>query len=246
MRVQSSMQVAYSGLKAQMDALDALANNLANANAAGFKEQKSFFTTFNRMLSSPEATELEAAINNEVSAGSALNLSAGSLVETHRDLDLALAGNGFFTVETPGGLRYTRNGSLTTNAKSILCTSDRFPVLGQRGQIVLGPGKVTINQDGDVFVGGVQVDRLKLASFDTPSSLRIEGRSLFAQAEGGQIPKPAVGVTVRQGFQEQSNVDPVMATVRMVEILRHFESIQKCISLMFNDVDAKAIERLGR
>jgi flagellar basal-body rod protein FlgF len=244
--MQSSIQVAYSGLKAQMDALDALANNLANVNAAGFKEQKSFFTTFNRMMSSPEVTQLEAAINNEVSAGSALNLSAGSLIETHRDLDLALSGNGFLTVDTPGGVRYTRNGNLTTNAKSVLCTSGGHPVLGQRGQIVLGPGKVTINQDGDVLVDGVQVDRLKLAAFDDPSSLRIEGQSLFAQAQAGQPPKSATGVAVRQGFQEQSNVDPVMATVRMVEILRHFESIQKSISLMFNDVDAKAIERLGR
>jgi flagellar basal-body rod protein FlgF len=244
--VHSSIQVAYTGLKAQMDALDTLANNLANANAAGFKEQKSFFTTFNRMMESPGATQLEAAINNEVSAGSALNLTDGSLLETRRDLDVALSGNGFFTVETPAGVRYTRNGSLTTNAKSELCTADGFPVLGERGRIVLNQGKVTINQDGEILVDDVRVDRLKLAAFDDRASLLSEGNLLFAPALGGQAAKPASGVVVRQGYQEQSNVNPMLATVRMVEILRHFEAIQKSISLMFNDMDAKAIERLGR
>lgn len=242
----SSIQVAYTGLKAQMDALDTLANNLANANATGFKEQKSFFTTFNRMMESPDVSQLEAAINNEVSAESTLNLTDGSLLETRRDLDVALTGNGFFTVETPAGIRYTRNGNLTTNAKSVLCTADGFPVLGEHGKIVLNPGKVTINQDGDVLVDDVRVDRLKLAAFDNGTALLSEGRSLFFPASGAQPAKPASGLMVRQGYQEQSNVNPMLATVRMVEILRHFEAIQKSISLIFNDMDAKAIERLGR
>lgn len=242
----SSMQVAYTGLKAQMDALDTLANNLANASAVGFKEQKSFFRTFNRLMESPAATQFEAAINDEVRAGSALNLSDGSLLETRRDLDVALSGNGFFTVETPAGVRYTRNGSLTTNAKSVLCTADGFPVLGERGQIVLNQGKVTINQDGEVMIDGVRIDRLKLAAFDDHTSLLSEGGLLLAPTPGGQAARPATGVVVRQGYQEQSNVNPMLATVRMVEILRNFEAIQKSISLMFNDIDAKAIDRLGR
>ncbi len=242
----SSIQVAYTGLKAQTEALDTLANNLANANAAGFKEQKSFFTTLNRMMESPAVTELEAAINNEVSAGSMLNLTDGSLLATRRDLDVALSGNGFLTVETPAGVRYTRNGSLATNAKSVLCTADGFPVLGERGQIVLPQGKVTINQDGEVLVDDVRIDRFKLAAFDDAASLLSEGGLLLAPAPGAQAARPAAGVIVRQGYQEQSNVNPMVATVRMVEILRHFEAIQKSISLMFNDIDAKAIERLGR
>jgi len=244
--VHSSIQTAFTGLKAQMDALDMVANNLANVNAAGFKEQKAFFTTLNRALTASGATDLEAAINNEVSTGSALNLTDGALVETRRDLDLAISGNGFLTVETPGGVRYTRNGSLTRDAKSVLCTADGFPVLGEGGKIVLNPGKVNINEDGEVLVDGVRVDRLKLTSFDSPGALICEGSSLFAPAQSGQAAKPASGVTVRQGFQEQSNVNPVLSTVRMVEILRHFESIQKSISLIFNDLDAKVIERLGR
>jgi flagellar basal-body rod protein FlgF len=229
-----------------MEALDTLANNLANVNTAGFKEQKSFFTALNVALESPDASPLASAINTMVTTGNMLNLSAGPLTQTHRDLDVALEGNGFLTVETPAGLRYTRNGNLTTNAKSVLCTADGFPVLGDAGPITLPQGTRVINQDGQVLVDGTMVGRLKLAAFDDPNSLRCEGNSLFASAKSGDTPKAANGVTVRQGFQEQSNVNPILATVRMMEILRHFESIQKGVGLMFNEMDAKAIDKLGR
>jgi len=244
--VHSGIYTAYSGLKAQMDALDMLANNLANVSTSGFKEQKAFFTALNLALGGANAPQLDSAINtHEVLAESALNLTSGSLVETRRNLDLALVGNGFLTVETPAGVRYTRNGSLMTDARSVLCTSEGLPVLGTRGRIVLGPGKVDINEDGEILVDGARVDRLQLAAFDDPASLIPEGSSLLTPARSGQASKPASGVTVKQGFLEQSNVNPVLATVRMVEIMRRFEAIQKSISLMFNDMDSKALEKLS-
>lgn len=243
----SGIYTAYSGLKAQMDALDMLANNLANVNTVGFKEQKAFFIALNLALDGANAPQLDSAINTHaVLAESALNLAGGSLVETHRDLDLALVGNGFLAVETPAGVRYTRNGNLMTDARSVLCTSEGLPVLGEHGRIVLSPGKVDINEDGDILVGGARVDRLQLAAFDDPASLIPEGSSLLAPARSGQAPKAASGVTVRQGLQEQSNVNPILATVRLVEIMRRFEAIQKSVSLMFNDMDSKAIEKLSR
>lgn len=243
----SGIYTAYSGLKAQMDALDTLANNLANVSTVGFKEQKAFFTALNLALDGANAPELDSAINtHEVLAQNALNLTGGSLVETGRNLDLALVGNGFLTVETPAGVRYTRNGNLMTDAKSVLCTSEGYPVLGTRGRIVLSPGKVDINEDGEILVDGARVDRLQLSAFDDPASLIPEGSSLLAPARSDQTPKAASGVTVKQGFQEQSNVNPVLATVRLVEIMRRFEAIQKGISLMSNDMDTKAIETLPR
>jgi len=243
--VHSGIYTAYSGLKAQMEALDILAGNLANVNTTGFKEQKAFFSALNLALDAPGATTLDSAMNTHaVLAESALNLSGGSLVATHRDLDLALVGNGFLTVETPGGTRYTRNGNLVTNGGSVLCTADGNPVLGETGRIVIGPGKVNINQDGEVLVAGMRVDRLKLVAFDNPAALGREGNSLLYP--GDQPPNPAPGVSVRQGYQEQSNVNPVLATVRMLEIMRHFEAIQKGVQLIYNEMDAKSIEKLGR
>jgi flagellar basal body rod protein FlgG len=230
-----------------MDALDMLASNLANVNTTGFKEQKAFFSALNSAMAAPEATPLESAINSHaVLAGGATTFTDGLPVATQRGLDLALSGNGFLTVETPGGLRYTRNGNLTTDARSVLCTSEGFPVLGERGRIVLSPGKVDINQDGEILIDGARTDRLKLAAFDNPGTLLRQGSSLLMPAQNDQAPKPATGLTVRQGYLEQSNVNPVLATVRMVAIMRHFEAIQKSVNLMFNDMDAKSIEKLGR
>jgi len=244
--VHSGLYTAYSGMKAQMDALDMLANNLANVNTTGFKEQKTFFTALNLAMDSSASPQIDSAINTHaVVAQGAVDLSTGSLVGTGNDLDVALVGNGLLTVETPGGVRYTRNGNLTTDTKSVLCTSDGYPVLGDAGHIVLGPGKVNIDQDGQISLNGVTVDRLKLASFDDPASLSLEGGSLLA-VHNNQTPKAATNVTVRQGYQEQSNVNPLLATVRMVELMRNFEAIQKGVNLMVNDLDAKAIDRLSR
>jgi flagellar basal-body rod protein FlgF len=111
---------------------------------------------------------------------------------------------------------------------------------------VLGQGKVDINQDGEIRVDGSLVDRLKIVAFEDPAALLSEGGTRFAPAQPDALPLPAADTVVRQGYQEQSNVNPMLATVRMLEIMRHFEAIQKSISLMYNDMDAKAIERLSR
>ena len=243
----SGIYTAYSGLKAQMEALDILAGNLANVNTTGFKEQRAFFSALDTAMGASEAGPLDAAINTHaVLSGSALDAGDGLPVATHRDLDVALSGPGFLTVETPAGIRYTRNGSLTTDAGSVLCTAEGYPVLGENGRILIGPGKVDINQDGEIHVAGAQAGRLKLAVVERPGSLRREGHSLFVPPAEGQPPAAQLKATVRQGYLEQSNVNPVLSTVRMVAIMRHFEAIQKSVNLMFNEMDAKSIERLGR
>jgi flagellar basal-body rod protein FlgF len=244
--VNNGIYTAYSGMKAQMEALDLLANNLANINTTGFKEQKAFYTLLNDSQSGTQAPLESAVQSHAVLAEAAFNLANGSLLETGRELDVALAGPGFLTVQTPAGLRYTRNGNLQTNASSQLVTVEGFPVLGERGAITLGPGKVEISEQGEVVVDGRQVDRLKMATFDNSVRLMREGDTLLAAPQGAPESRPADATAVKQGFLEQSNVNPVLSTVRMVEIMRHFEAIQKCMSMISNVVDAKSIEKLSR
>jgi flagellar basal-body rod protein FlgG len=228
-----------------METLDLLANNLANINTTGFKEQRVFCRVLNQ--NAPvEASALGAVINNHAAlAEAAYNFENGSLLVTGRDLDIALVGPGFLSIQTPNGVRYTRNGNLQTNGKSQLVTLDGMPVLGERGPIVLGQGKVEINERGEVLVDNAVVERLKLVTFEDSSQLQREGNTLFALPATAQ-PKPAEDVSVRRGCLEQSNVNPVLSTVRMVEIMRHFEAIQKSLSLISNVMDAKSIEKLSR
>jgi flagellar basal-body rod protein FlgF len=244
--VDSGIYTAYSGLRAQMNALDILSNNLSNVNTTGFKEEKPFYTLLNETMQTSPGGELGVVINNQaVLSRGALNVSNGSLSLTGRDMDLALTGNGFLAVQAPQGVRYTRNGSLVLNSKSVLCTADGFPVLGEKGIITLGPGKITVDGQGDVSLNGTRVDRLKTASFENPGALLREGNSLLAPSSG-QTAKPAAELDIKQGYLEQSNVNPISSIVGLVGIMRQFESIQKSFNLLMNDINAKSIEKLGR
>jgi flagellar basal-body rod protein FlgF len=244
--VNSGLYTAVSGLRAQMEALDVLSNNLANLNTTGFKEEKTFYALLNSTMESNEAGELGSVINNQsVLAQRMTNLTDGSLQVTQRELDLALTGNGFLTVETPRGIRYTRNGSLALDSKSVLCTAEGFPVLGENGRITLGSGRIDINREGEVSLNGTRVDRLKLAAFDNSVTLTREGGSLLTPAEDTAKPKSA-DAEVRQGYLEQSNVNPISSVIGMVGIMRQYESIQKSVQVIMNDMNAKCIERIAR
>lgn len=239
----SGIYTAFSGLRAQLNALDVLANNLANVNTPGFKEEKTFFTVLEQVNAARGAVS-QAANSQSVAWQSGTSQVAGSLQSTQRDLDVALTGNGFLTVATDAGERYTRNGSLTLNSSSVLTTAQGLPVLGEKGPITLGPGRIVINESGEVLLEGTRVDRLKLTAFENPGALQHEGNSLLAPLPGART-TPS-DVRFRQGHLELSNVNPVTAVVGLVNISRQFESMQKSLHLIVNDINSKSIERLGR
>lgn len=229
-----------------MTALDLVSHNLANVNTAGFKEGRAFFTLLDQTMNGPDSSQLGAVVNNRVVlAEGALNESNGSIVATNRDLDVALSGNGYLTVQTPRGLRFTRDGSLAIGKNDVLSTREGHAVLGENGPIQLGPGKVRIDEQGSVYLDGNLVDRLKLSAFSDPLALQREGASLLAPANA-RVKAAAAQPEVRQGYLEQSNVNAVASVVGMIGILRHFEAIQKSVNLLMNDINSKAIDRLGR
>jgi flagellar basal-body rod protein FlgF len=243
----SGIYTAYSGLKAQSDALEILSNNLANVNTPAFKEENAFYTYLNETAGASQQNEgLNSTINRSIRVDSFINAQEGSLGATGRDLDIAIEGKGFLVVNTSRGIRYTRNGSLNLNAQSVLVASDGSPVMGDNNKpITLGPGKVAIGDKGEVFLDGARIGKMKVVSFDDLSILEKEGNSLF-KSRTDPDPEKISDARIRSGYLEQSNVNPVSSIVRMVEILRHFEAIQKSINLVMNDINTKAIEKLGR
>ena len=240
----SGVYTAVSGMRAQMDALDMLSNNLANLNTPGYKEERAFFSALRQELD--DSDEVNSAVDRQkVVAGSSMNSADGSLTRTNRDLDIALTGEGFLAVETPQGVRYTRNGNLNLNVKGELSMPSGFPVLGDTGRpIGLGPGKIDINDDGEVFLNGTRVDRLKIVKFEESTTLLREGGSLMS-VKDRTSEKPSEA-KVRQGFLEQSNVNPINSVVSMVGIMRQFEALQKSINTVMNDLNEKSIDKLGR
>jgi flagellar basal-body rod protein FlgF len=174
------------------------------------------------------------------------DFSHGSVHETSRSLDVSLEGEGFLVVQTARGERYTRQGSFTLDNAGQLVTQGGDLIVGDSGPITVPPGEVSIGEDGTVTANGKFAGRLKLAQFaDLNQALTKEGSSLFV-ATGRQVATEATGTRVVQGTLEGSNVNSLTEMVAMMQNTREFESLQKAVSTMMNDVGKTVATELGR
>lgn len=230
---------------------EVLAHNLANVSSPGFKREDVF-----RVAGAPELVGwgLTPAAGRPLWLAVPVgppgvvpwtDFSPGPLVETGRALDVALTGPGFLVVETPEGPRYTRNGSLTVEPDGALGVSGGGRVLGWRGPILVGGGRVRIGETGQVEVDGRPVDTLQVVDFPRPYALVKVGHGRFAPARPDVEPAPARDVGVRSGFLEQANVNPVETMVAMIELFRTFEAYQRAIQAA-DEADRQAVEEVGR
>lgn len=211
----SALYVAYSALRADMQALDVVANNVANINTNGFREERSFV----------ESLEIAGQSFPQV-GGTREKPQPGPLVATGRPLDVAVEGSAFLVVETDRGRRYTRDGGLSLDATSTLVNREGWPVLGQGGRITLSPGVVEIDPDGRVTAGGAQAGRLLLVSFDS-EALEREASGLYRAVEG-RTEAPATDARLRQGFVEKSNVKLPASDIGALR--RHFQSLSQAMT----------------
>lgn len=178
--------------------------------------------------------------------------SQGALKQTENPFDIALEGEGFIAIQTPMGERYTRNGSFVLGKEGYLLTKEGYPVLGENGPIQIKKHNFVIDQKGKIFqnsrFAGMPedlvsleenewediefVDTLKTVTFKRVRYLDKQGSSLWKTSEhsGEALPIPEEKApTVRQGFLEGSNVNPVTEMVRMIEVNRAYEANQKSI-----------------
>ena len=214
-----------------MKVVDVITNNLANANTTGFKRDF--------------ATILQGQTGFDV--GTQVDLSAGDMVTTGNDLDVAINGPGFFEIQTPDGVRYTRNGSLTVNATGELATKDGMPVLSSTGSTInVGRGKVSIQDGGAVTVNGNETATLKIVTFNDPQKLQKEGLNRIAWngSPAGVQDVPAPKVT--SGALERSNVNAVDEMIHLMSAYREFEAVQKTLRTMMSDMNGKLTQELGR
>jgi flagellar basal-body rod protein FlgG len=230
-----AIYAAASGAQAQRVRLEVLANNLANLNTPGFKADQAVFRidtdaeapadTGGDLLEPGTGTDLVPLIP----VATRTDFAPGPLAQTGNALDVALQGEGFFSVQTESGIRYTRNGSFTLGPEGLLTTSDGHAVLGGGGEIAIDGGVVVIDDNGGVHVDGQEVDRLRVVTFDDPSRLRKIGASLFAADAPGMVPAERENPGLRQGYLEMSNVEAVKSMTEMIEVLRGYEAYQKII-----------------
>lgn len=241
---------AGAGMLAEATRTDVIANNLANASTAGYRKDIAVNKDFHSLLIQ--------RINDGPGRQPIGSLGVGAMVDevatihtvsgmrpTGNPYDLAVEGKGFFAVETPAGVRYTRNGSFTRSAQGELVTQDGYRVLGQGGAIQLGDpqSRVSIGEDGRVTVDGAEADTLRLVAFADEKRLVKEGANLFTAP--GLAEEEATGSLVREGYLEQSNVNVVAEMVNLITGYRAYEVNAKAVQAHDQLLD-KAVNEVGR
>ncbi len=251
--------IGSSGMNAQQNRLDTIANNLANVDTAGFKRDTSVSKSFPELLlrrteadgvyTHPFGSADAAPIIGKLGLGVETNenfteFEQGSFRITDGTTDFALGGEGFFAVETPEGERYTRNGNFLIGKEGILETKDGYPVLGENGYIHLDRvqkegATLNVNEDGVLVISGkmfgegdVTVDRLRVVRFDNERYLKKQGNSLWKANEisgEAHIAEGRERPETKQGMLETSNVNVVNEMVKMIEVNRAYEASQKAI-----------------
>ena len=221
----SAVQVRMS-----VDALerefDIIAHNMANVNTAGFKRRCSGFM---------QAIEAQnGGTDAELSPG-ALDFSQGTLVQTDRTLDVALYGKGFFVVESPDGPLYTRHGIFQTNRNGQIVDTLGRLVAGTGGPVLVPPdvdiSQIHVDDAGRVSAGQASLGQFRIAQFaDKEAQLLPAGLNCFRAPPDVQ-PTDAESVTVRQGYEEASNVMLVDELVNMIMVSRLYEANMKWVSV---------------
>jgi len=243
-----SLDTAHRAMQLEQVRIDALANNLANINTAGFRQVLTRVEEKGApgpdSLDNPEMQQATAARGRRVPGGGSgwaparplemfqtTDTRNGPVRATGRDTDVALMSRGFFVIQDEGGERYTRDGSFTVDKDKQLTTPDGLAVLGDGGPIKLEGNSFSIESDGTVLVDGNSVGRLKVVDFPDTSLLEHAGESLMRGIDGAQPePVPAEEIVVSQGHLEGSNVSAIETLVAMISAQRAFEVEAKVLT----------------
>ena len=241
---------AASGLRARMEALDILSNNLANSNTGGFKLDREFYSLYQGEQTMPANGQRPTTL--PVIQKGWTDFQQGTITPTGNSLDLALSGKGFFAVDGPSGPMYTRNGAFKLSAANVLTTLEGYPVRAvtppnqapKKIQAV-SQGPIQITPDGTVQQDGQSIGQIMLVDFPDSNALSKVGNSYYRVTDPkikGIVP---METTVGQGKIENSNVAPAESAVRLVDLMRQYEMLQKAVSVAA-DMNKQAIDQVAR
>jgi flagellar basal-body rod protein FlgF/flagellar basal-body rod protein FlgG len=242
-KVDSGYYAACAGLSAQTQALELIANNVANLNTTGYRGQQQTFQSLVASASGEFADPLNRALNNfNVLGETRTDLSSGTLQATGNAPDLGIEGDGFFVVQTQAGPIYTRNGNFQISTTGQLVTQVGDPVLGDQGPITVPSGPLSISADGTISVNGALVDKVRLVELAPGTSPVALGASYYSASD--KALHPAVHSSVRQGMLEASNVNPVTAVVDLLAIQRRAEMLERAMGAFYSTFNKVAANDL--
>ncbi|MGH9604116.1 MAG: flagellar hook-basal body protein [Terracidiphilus sp.] len=242
----SGYYAAATGLVGRMQALDNAASNLANAQTPGYRAEREYFRS---ALLGPDAfdSQLGETVNDYgLLGGDRLSMMQGALQQTDNPLDLAIEGQGFFEVQTPNGLRYTRDGAFHRTRTGQLVTAEGEPVLSAAGKpIPIPPGEVTVGANGAVSVAGGVVATVGVFTFPKGTQLTPEGANRYV-APAGAKPVLSKAAAVHQGEIEAANENVVEGTLDLIVMQRQAEMMQKALTIFHTEFNKFAAEDLSK
>ena len=242
----SGLYAACTALVARTDALDTIANNLANASTGGFRARHASFSSVLAGTGHQVGSELNRIANDfGVLGDSHLDLSQGSLVKTGNDLDLGIDGPAFLSVQTASGPAFSRNGALKISPQGQLVTSAGDAVIGDKGVINLpANAKVGVSSDGTLSVNGAIAGKLKLVEFAPDAKIDSLGDTYYTVPQGSTV--VATHSEVRQGMLESSNVNPIASVVELINAQRSAETMRHALTMFDSDINKTAVQDLPR
>jgi flagellar basal-body rod protein FlgF len=219
--MQTASYVALAQQSALQRSIDETANNIANMSTTGFRGEKTLFQTF---LAAGPGGQTIAYVKD---TGVLLDTRQGVLTHTGNSLDVAISGGGFFSVDTPDGPRYTRNGKFQINAQRGLTTAQGYSVLDDRGQPITIPNNtktLSITEAGTISTEQGAVGKLGVVKFDAPQRMVPAADGTFVTEA---TPTPDTDSTVNQGILESSNIEPINELTRLLGLQRAYQSAQQ-------------------
>ncbi|HLG88333.1 MAG TPA: flagellar basal-body rod protein FlgF [Alphaproteobacteria bacterium] len=235
---------SYIGLSLQVALqrrMDVIANNVANLNSTGFKAERQVFVKY---LMQGSSTTPGDQLVMPTDVGSYRDFSNGPITTTGNQLDVALSGSGFLSVQGPNGTLYTRGGSLAIANDGTLVDQSGHPVLDQSGSPIViqqDDNQISISQDGVISARRGQIAQLGVFKFDRPNFLQPIGGGLY------QTTEPALAddsTTIHQGALEGSNVQAITEMTKMIDLQRSYETVANLIQTQ-NDTEKDMISKLS-
>lgn len=239
---------AATGMEVQRKKMDVITNNMTNVDTQGYKKEWLVSTTFDEVLIERRHDSTAANETGPFTFGTRIDevfvdFTQGSFEETGETTDIALAGEGFFVVSTPGGERLTRASAFDVDYNGYIVDSNGYYLLGQNGPINVGTDDFSINDRGGIIANGRNIDTIRVMTAADVNDLQKQGENLY-YSESGYIAADAGRYAVKQGFVEGSNVNIAREMVDMMTVYRVYESNQKALQ-MVDELTGRAVNEIA-